>query len=95
MSARIAVMNDALAAMVRRVDRPNVRYFKTSEMVNKYADGDVDVATPDGFHYSPYLHRQIGAALAREVLEWADTQPHLQLPADEVRARRAPGSRAG
>lgn len=80
MSARIAVMNDALAAMVGRVDRPNVRYFKVSEMVNKYADGDVDAATPDGFHYSPYLHRQIGAELAREIMEWADTQPHLRPP---------------
>ena len=80
MTARIAVMNDAIADMVARVDLPNVRLFRTSELVTKYADGDVDAATPDGFHYSPQLHREIGAQLAREIAEWADSQPHLRMP---------------
>jgi len=78
MTERIAVMNDAIAEMVARIGLPNVRLFPTSELVTKYADGDVDAATPDGFHYSPQLHREIGAQLAREIAEWADTQPHLR-----------------
>ena len=79
MSRRIEVMNATLAAMVARIGKPNVRYFRVSELVTKYADGDLDVATPDGFHYSPALHREIGAELAREIADWADTQPHLRL----------------
>lgn len=80
MARRIEVMNETVAAMIARVGKPNVRYFKVSELVNKYAEGDIDVATPDGFHYSPHLHRMIGVELAREIAEWADTQPHLKLP---------------
>lgn len=80
MTRRIEVMNVALEQMVARVGKPNVRYFRTSDLVTKYADGDIDVATPDGFHYSPQLHRRIGEELAREVADWADTQPHLRLP---------------
>jgi hypothetical protein len=80
MTARIGVMNEAISAMIARVDKPNVRLFKTSEMVTKYAGGDVDVATPDGFHYSVALHHEIGAQLARDIMDWADTQPHLRAP---------------
>lgn len=79
MAARIDAMNAAIAVMISCVGRPNVRLFKTGEMVNKYADGDIDTATPDGFHYSPSLHRAIGSELAREILDWANTQPHLQV----------------
>jgi hypothetical protein len=77
MTARMAVMNQALEGMVARFDRPNVRFFRTSRLVEKYAGGDLDVATPDGFHFSPYLHAMIGRALAEEILDWAHTQPHL------------------
>jgi hypothetical protein len=79
MARRIEVMNQALADLVRRVDRPNVRYFRVSELVAKHAEGDVNLATPDGFHYTPELHRQIGIALAHEIEEWASTQRHLDL----------------
>lgn len=77
MAARIAVMNDALHAMVKRVDKPNVRYFRVAGLVDSVAGGDMDAATPDGFHYSPELHRVIGETLAHEIAAWADTQPHL------------------
>jgi hypothetical protein len=80
MARRVEVMNETLSAMVAAIDKPNVRYFKTSELLNKYAEGDLDVATPDGFHFTPHLHRMIGVELARDIAEWADTQPHLQLP---------------
>jgi hypothetical protein len=79
MAARIEVMNETLADLVKRIDRPNVRLLRVSELVDRYAGGDMDVATPDGFHYSPYLHRMIGEELARDVAAWADSQPHLQL----------------
>jgi hypothetical protein len=77
MARRIEVMNVALEDMVRRIDLPNVRYFRTTPLVEKYADGDIDVATPDGFHYTPALHREIGEHLAREIAAWSETQPHL------------------
>lgn len=77
MAARIAVMNDAMQAMVKRVDKSNVRWFRVAGLVDAMAGGDLDVATPDGFHYSPELHRVVGETLAHEIAAWADTQPHL------------------
>jgi hypothetical protein len=79
MAERIGVMNDTIADLVRRLDDPEIRLFRVSELVDKYADGDLDVATPDGFHYTPYLHRQIGSALAREIEDWAAQSGHLDL----------------
>jgi hypothetical protein len=80
MAARMREMNDELAGLVKRIDNPDVRYFRTSPLVDKYADGDLDVATPDGFHYTPYLHDMIGRDLARQILDWAKSQPHLAIP---------------
>lgn len=77
MTKRIEVMNTAIATMVTRLAKPNVRYFQVSELVNKNFDGDLELATPDGFHYAPELHKLIGAALANQIDEWAQTQPHL------------------
>jgi hypothetical protein len=77
MAARIEVMNRTIADMIARVDKPNVRYFPVRELVDKYCDGDIDVATPDGFHYTPEFHRVVGSRLAEQIGEWADTQPHL------------------
>lgn len=77
MTARMQVMNEAIADMVKRVGKPNVRYFPVSEIIDKYCDGDLERATPDGFHYTPELHGLIGEHLAREISRWADTQPHL------------------
>ena len=85
MAARIDEMNLAIAGVVARVDKPNVRLFKTSEIVDNLLDGDLDAATPDGAHYSPRLHQLIGVALAREIMQWADAQPHLRLPVNESR----------
>jgi lysophospholipase L1-like esterase len=78
MPARIEVMNAHLKAVVDDLADPNVRYFMTSDLVEAYADGDIDVATPDGFHFTPELHRAIGEKLADVIEEWADTQPHLK-----------------
>jgi hypothetical protein len=97
MARRIAVMNEAIEGLVRRFDLPSVRYFRVSELVDEHYDGDVDLATPDGFHYSPHLHRMIGEALGREVAAWADTQDHLKAPgAGRARPRSVrPSERAG
>lgn len=78
MPQRIDVMNQAIAAMIERVGKPTVRLFRTTRVVEEHAGGDVDVATPDGFHYSPKIHRVIGDELAREIMEWADGEPHLR-----------------
>lgn len=77
MARRIEVMNATIADLVRRIDRPDVRLFPVTELVDKCADGDVDLATPDGFHYTPELHRRIGEALAHEIESWAAAQGHL------------------
>ncbi len=78
MTARMAVMNEALRELVERIDRPNVRYFRTTELIAEHADGDLDTATPDGFHYTPHMHTIIGQELARQIADWADTQEHLK-----------------
>lgn len=80
MDARVRMMNDELRAMVERVALPNVQYFTTAELVEEHFGGDIEAATPDGFHYSPQLHRLIGEKLARVIGEWAETQPHLKTP---------------
>jgi hypothetical protein len=97
MARRIEVMNQAIADMVARINLPNVRVFDAAGLVDKYSDGDLDVATPDGFHYSPDLHRRLGEDLAHEIAEWADTQPHLQIAtATSAKARSVrPAERAG
>lgn len=89
MAERIAVMNAALAATTERFDR-NVRFLRVSALVEEHAEGDIDVATPDGFHYSAHLHRMIGAELAREIAEWADTQQHLRIPGGETGGNAVP-----
>lgn len=76
MARRVEVMNRTIAATVDALD-DEVRYFRVSPLVQEIADGDLDVATPDGFHYSPALHRRVGEVLAQDVARWADDQPHL------------------
>ena len=80
MPARIEVMNRTIADMVARVDKSNVRYFPVMGLIDKYADGDLDIAVPDGFHYTPEMHRVVGEHLAEQIAEWAQTQPHLAQP---------------
>jgi hypothetical protein len=77
MARRIEVMNQTLSDLVTRIDKDNVRYFPVQELVDKYCDGSQEIATPDGFHYTPEFHRVVGTRLAEEIGEWADTQPHL------------------
>lgn len=77
MTARVYAMNRAIRAMVERQELDAVRYFEVSPLVDLVAGGDLGEATPDGFHYSPIMHRTIGQTLAGEILQWVGTQPHL------------------
>lgn len=83
MSRRIEAMNDAIATMVQDLADDEVRYVRIASLVEEHADGDIDVATPDGFHYSVAMHRHVGRHLAGQILGWASGQPHL----DRVRDR--------
>jgi hypothetical protein len=70
-------MNRTIADMVARQNNPDVRIFPVSEAVARHVP-DGENPTPDGFHYSAALHREIGRELAAEILLWAEKQPHLQ-----------------
>jgi hypothetical protein len=84
MAARVDAMHEALEDMVTRLESPLVERFYVTRIIDEQFGGDLEVAVPDGFHYSPELHRAIGVRLAQRLEEWADTQPHLAL--DDARA---------
>lgn len=70
MHERMAVMNEALAEVVRRVDLPHVLYLPTNTVLAPLMADGTEV-NPDGGHYTPAAHRLIGEALAAVVVEWA------------------------
>ena len=75
MAARVDRMNSMLHDLVIRVDAPDVRLFSVNDVI---AGMDLDdEPTPDGGHFSPPVHREVGRALARVILGWAADQPHL------------------
>jgi hypothetical protein len=76
MTPRIEAMNAANRATAERLG-DDVRFVEIAPLVDAVAGGDLDVATPDGYHYTPELHRAVGERLAREILDWAAKQPHL------------------
>jgi len=78
MTGRLDATNVAMRELVEGLALPNVRWFATSEISEKFYGDDLQAATPDGFHYTPELHQAIGQELAREILTWTDTQPHLR-----------------
>lgn len=80
MAGRVEVANRLHREMVEGIGKDNVRFFRTNDLITKHVDGDLDRAIPDGFHFSPEMHRVVGRELAQEILEWASGQPHLQLP---------------
>lgn len=77
MPARIARMNDALEGLVRRLDDDEVRFVRVVDLVDSVAGGDLATAIPDGFHYSPAMHRAVGERIAASITQWAEGQPHL------------------
>lgn len=77
MAERLEAMNQAIAAMVARVDDPEIRIFHVADVAERFVPQGEE-PTPDGFHYSPMLHREIGRALGDEILTWSAKQPHLR-----------------
>lgn len=79
---RLEVMNGALAEMVNRIDKPNVRFFRLDTLVHQFAPfGEIN---PDGGHFTPQFHRAVGEALGAELLAWAATQEHLKGPVGDT-----------
>ena len=89
MPGRIARVNAEHAAVIERLGLPNVRMFRNSEVAARNCGDDQAAATPDGFHFTPELHRAIGAELAVQIAAWAETQPHLAT-AGETKPHLAP-----
>lgn len=84
MPRRIEAMGKAIVDWVAGVDDPDVRLFRLSEIVKRH---DLEEALPDGVHFSAALHREVAEELAREIIPWAATQPHLQHPDMKLAAR--------
>lgn len=75
MVGRIDQLNAGLRALVERLALPHVQFFAVSEVAQKLYGDDATAATPDGFHFTPDLHREIGRGLADRVMDWVDSQP--------------------
>jgi hypothetical protein len=84
MSRRIEMVNELNRRSIAALGDSDVRYVPVTPVVERVAGGDLDVATPDGYHYTPLMHREVGRALAAEILAWADGQAHFGLPAHEA-----------
>ena len=87
---RTAFINQELEAAVRRVDLPNVKYVRTVATLSAQLEPDEE-PTPDGGHYSARAHRVVGEIVSREILEWAEAQPHLQAAAPPRTRRHRAG----
>ncbi len=93
MSQRIEDMNRAIGDMVADLDLPNVQHVPIRPVVEEVFAGDLTVATPDGFHYSPPMHLAVGERVAAVVMDWARSQPHLALGDAAVdRGERSPSA---
>lgn len=76
MAARLELMDAELRAMVRRVDSPDVRYVDLMPLYAEHAARGEE-ACPDGGHFTPSFHRDVGDLLTAEVVAWGETQTHL------------------
>ena len=79
MTDRVDLMNASLAQLVASIDKPDVRFFEVAPVLaESWARGEDPCA--DGAHFTPSVHREIGARLGREILAWAEAQEHLNPP---------------
>lgn len=85
MSRRIALVNELNRRAIADLGEPEIRFVPVMPIVERVAGGDLDVATPDGYHYTPQMHRAVGRELAAQVLSWAEGQSHLEPGAHEAR----------
>jgi len=87
LAERMEATNEVLRDVVRRTDLPNVRFFPTNTVLAPLmAAGEV---VPDGGHYTPEAHRAIAAALAEEILEWAEQEQLIGTEQPPARLREA------
>jgi len=87
LAERMELTNEALRDAVRRIDLPHVRFFPTNTVLAPLmAEGEV---VPDGGHYTPEAHRVIAAALAEEIIEWAEQEQLIATDQPHVRLREA------
>ena len=77
MTARIEYMNTRLRRLIDDYDHPNLRFVEVSQTASRLAGNRLEDVTPDGFHYSPALHRELGIELAKAIDVWAQGQQHL------------------
>jgi hypothetical protein len=79
--ARMQLVDELVADLVKGLDDPDVRVVPVREHLHRVLDEGRD-PVPDGSHYTPEVHRAVGRAMARTIVEWAADQPHLRLPTD-------------
>jgi lysophospholipase L1-like esterase len=79
--ARMEALNRTFAEVVEAADDPDVRTFPLAAVVEGFIPEGYE-PTPDGGHFTPPVHRAIGAAMAQEILEWVDGRPG-PAPGDE------------
>lgn len=88
LAQRMDLANEALREVVRRIDKPHVRFFETNAVLAPLA-AKTEVV-PDGGHYTPEAHRMIGAALAEEILTWARAEGLVQGASAQRQIRALP-----
>lgn len=76
MTRRVQLINAHVESMVTDLEDARVRYFRLSDVVARHLAGADPI--PDGAHFSPLMHRAVGAELASIIAEWAADQPHLR-----------------
>ena len=74
MEQRIDLLNRGVEELVSALGLPHVQVVSISDLADGLYGDDRLAATPDGFHFTPDLHRTIGHELARRILEL--DQPH-------------------
>jgi hypothetical protein len=85
MTRRIQMVNELNREAIDRLGDPEIRFVPVMPIVDTVGGGDLDVATPDGYHYTPAMHRAVGRELARQIVSWADGQAHLDPGTREAR----------
>jgi hypothetical protein len=70
MNRRIAAMNECNRRAIRDLGDDEIQFVEISRIVDRMAGGDLERAIPDGFHYTPALHRAVGQELAGRIRSW-------------------------
>jgi lysophospholipase L1-like esterase len=83
MTRRVELLNETMSALVDRIALPQVEYLKVSDVAARLYGDDLQLATPDGFHFTPELHRALGAELAGRILDRSRTHPPVAASTDD------------